>query len=131
MEMISRRIMIDLAECFAFLRPNAAGEIAEMIDRERQIGALGFADRLAVVDRLDQGKKLELLFDTVGDLVEDRGPLGRRGLAPGVLRLVRGVERKLDIGGLRARDLAHGLAGDRADVVEVIARRQERPICRR
>jgi hypothetical protein len=34
---------------------------------------------------------------------------------------MRGIERKLDVGGLRACDLAYRLAGDRADIFEVAA----------
>ena len=92
-----------------------------MIDGERDVGEGGLADRLAVVDGLDRGEHLEVLLHAVGDLVEDLGALGGRGVAPGVLGLMRGVERELDIGGLRAGDLADRLAGDRADIVEIIA----------
>ena len=51
--MIGDRVVIDFAQA-AFLGAQAAGEIAEMIDGQRQIGSLGLADRLAVVDRLDR-----------------------------------------------------------------------------
>ena len=44
------------------------------------------------------------------------------------LRLVRGVERQLDIGGLRAGDLADRLAGDRAEIVEILAVDRGHPI---
>ena len=118
--MIGDGVVIDLAER-SFLGADAGREIAEMIDGERDIGEGGLADRLAVVDGLDRGEHLEVLLHAVGDLIENLCPLGRRGIAPGVLRLMRRVERKLDIGGLRTRDLAYGLAGDRADIVEVIA----------
>ena len=113
-------VVIDLRQR-AFLRAEASGEIAEMIDGERDVGEGGLADRLAVVDGLDRGEHLEVLLHAVGDLVEDLGALGGRGVAPGVLGLMRGVERKLDIGGLRAGDLADRLAGDRADIVEIVA----------
>ena len=79
------------------------------------------ADRLAVVDGLDRGEHLEVLVDAVGDLVEDLGALGGRGVAPGVFGLMRGVERKLDISGLRAGDLADRLAGNGADIVEILS----------
>ena len=81
----------------------------------------GLADRLAVVDGFDRGEHLEVLLHAVGDLVQDLGALGGCGIAPGVLRLMRGIERKLDVGCLRAGDLADGLAGNRADIVEIIA----------
>ena len=38
-----------------------------------------------------------------------------------LLGLMGGVERKLDIGGLRTGDLTHRLAGDGADIVEILA----------
>ncbi len=50
------------------------------------------ADRLAVVPGLGDGEQLEVLLDAVGDLVEDVGALGHRGLAPGGSGGVRGVE---------------------------------------
>ena len=92
-----------------------------MIDGERDVGEARLADRLAIVDGLDRSEHVEVLLHAVGDLVQGLCALFGRHLAPGVLRLVRGVERKLDIGGLRARDLAHRLAGDRADIVEILA----------
>src|SRR6478672_8990730 len=113
-------VVVELAEG-AFLRTDAGREIAEMIDSERNVGEGGLADRLAVVDGLNRGEHLEVLLHAVGDLVDDRGSRRRRGAAPGILGLVRGVERKLDVGGLRARDLAHHLAGDRAYIVEIAA----------
>ena len=124
--MIGDGIVIDLRER-SFLSADARGEIAEMIDGERNVGEGRLADRLAVVDGLDRGEHLEVLLHAVGYFVEDLGALGRRGIAPGIFRLMRGVERKLDIRGLRARDLAYGLAGDRADIVEVAAGDRRHP----
>ena len=49
------------------------------------------------------------------------GPLGQRGLAPGVLGRVGGVEGQLHVLGGRPGDLAEGLAVDRADVDHVLA----------
>jgi len=73
------------------------------------------------LDGLDRGENLQILLHAAGDLVEDLGALGRRDVAPGILRLVRGVKRKLDACGLRANNLAYRLAGDRADILEVTA----------
>ena len=118
-KVISDRVVIDFAER-AFLGADAGREIAEMIDGQRNVGEGRFADRLAVVDGLDRRQHFEVFLHAVGDLVQDGGAGGGRCVAPGVLRLMRGIERKLDIGGLRARDLADGLAGNRADIVEII-----------
>ena len=105
----------------ACVRAQARGEIAEMIGGQRDIGEGRLADRLAIVDGLDRGEHFEVLFHAVGDFVQDLGAFGRRRVAPSVLRLVGGVERKLDIAGLRTGDLTHRLAGDGADIVEILA----------
>ena len=88
--MISDSIMIDLGKT-SFLRADAAGEIAEMIDRERQVGGLRFANRLAIVDRLDEGQEIELLFDAVGDAQKRERAFGGGGSSPGFPRRMRGV----------------------------------------
>jgi hypothetical protein len=105
----------------AFLGADARREVAEVIDGERNVRGACLADRLAVVDGLDRGDELQILRHAVGDLVEERGALGRRRIAPGVLRLMGGVERKLDVGRLRPGDLADRLARDGADIVEIPA----------
>jgi len=94
---IGDRVLIELAER-AFLRADARREVAEVIDGKRNVRGACLADRLAVVDGLDRGDELQILRHAVGDLVEERGALGRRRIAPGVLRLMGGVERKLDPG---------------------------------
>jgi len=52
-----------------------------VIDGQRQVGVECLADRLAVVPGLGQRERLEVGFDAVGDLVEDVGAFGGRGLA--------------------------------------------------
>jgi hypothetical protein len=47
-----------------------------MIHRQRHVGGPGLADRLAVVDCLDEGQGLEIGLDPVGDPVQDVGPVG-------------------------------------------------------
>src|SRR5664279_4082556 len=90
-----------------------------MVDGQRDVGAQGFADRLAVVPALGDGDLLEVLLDAVGDLVQDHCAVGCRGLAPGRCGLVRGVQRQLDIFLRRPGDLAERLAVHRGDVLEV------------
>jgi ParB family chromosome partitioning protein len=103
-----------------FLGAGAAGEIAEMVDRQRQIGDRRLADRLAVVQGLNERQHRDVLFDAVGDRVQD-GRAGRcRGFPPGVFRLVRGVEGGFDILCGRPGDLAERLAGDRAEIAEIL-----------
>ena len=120
MEMISDRVVVDLGER-PFLRPDRAGEITEMVDRERQIGGHRLADRLAIVPGFGRRQHLEIRLHAVGDFVENHRPLSWAGPAPGILRSVRRVERGLDVGRVRARNLANRLAGDRRDVVEISA----------
>ena len=91
----------------------APGEIAEVIDRQRDVGVQRLADRLAVVPGFGDRDRLQVLLDPVGDLVQDHRPLGRRRLAPRGCRGVRGVQRLLDIGLVRPRHLAERLAGYR------------------
>ena len=66
-----------------------------------------------------RASRSRLAFELVGDLVEDTRALLDGGLAPGVLGLVGGIQRQLDIGRRRARHLAELLAGDRAWIVEI------------
>ena len=75
-EVVGDGVLVELGEP-AFLGPDAAGEVAEVIDRQREVGRGGLADRLAVVDRLDEGEGLEVGLDPVGDPVEDVGAVRR------------------------------------------------------
>ena len=70
----------------AFLRADAAGEVAEMIDRQRHVGDRRLADRLAVVDGLDE-RRARSRFSSMRSAILFRivGALGGRGLAPRVL----------------------------------------------
>ncbi len=129
-EVVGDGRLVDLGER-AFLRADAAGEVAEVIDGERQVGGHRLADRLAVVDRLDGGELGEVRLHAVGDLEQDGGAGGRRRLAPGVGGGVRGVERLLDVLGGRAGDLADDLAADRRAVLEVLALAPAAPTRRR
>ena len=118
MIVIGDGVVVDLGDA-AFLGAHDAGEIAPVIDDERHVGMGRLADRLAVVERLDQRQQVEIGFQLVGDLVEDARAFGDRGLAPGILGLVGGIEREFDVGRRGARHLAELLAGDRARIVEV------------
>ena len=110
--------MVDLADA-AFLGADAAGEIAEMVDRERQVGGHGLADRLAIVPCLAGGEHFEIFFHAVSDPVEDQCALSNRGLAPGIFRGMGGVEGEFDVGGIRPRNGADVLARDGRRIVEI------------
>ncbi|EJZ06057.1 hypothetical protein MFORT_28624 [Mycolicibacterium fortuitum subsp. fortuitum DSM 46621 = ATCC 6841 = JCM 6387] len=119
-EVVGDGVLVDLRER-AFLGPQHAGEVPEVVDRQRDVGVQRLADRLAVVPRLGQSDRFEVLLDAVGDLVEDDGARSRRGLAPCRRGGVRGVQRLLDVGLGGAGHLAEHLAGDRRRVLEVAA----------
>ena len=120
MEVIGHGVVVDLGDG-AFLRADAAGKVAPVIDGQRQIGGRGFADGLAVVPGLGQRQDVEVVFHALGDLVEDDGALRGTGVAPGFAGGVGRVERALDVLRVGARNLAEGFAGDRGDVFEILA----------
>ncbi len=125
--MIGDRVVIDLGDR-AFLGAHAAGEIAKVIDGERQVGRHRLADRLAVVERLDHGEQLEVRLHLIGDFIQEHGALGGSRLAPRLADLVGGVEGELDILGGRAGDFAQRLAGHRREVGEVFAFHRWHPL---
>ena len=127
MIVIGHRVVVELAER-AFLGAHAAREVAEMIDRQRQVGEIGLADRLAVVVGLDRGEERQILLHAVRDAIEHPRALGHRRAAPAVGRRVRGIDRQLDVLGLGAGDLADHLAGGRRDVVEIAALDRRDPL---
>ena len=57
-EVVGDGVVVDLADR-AFLGADAAGEVAEVVDGERQVGGRRLADRLAVVERLDDREHVE------------------------------------------------------------------------
>jgi hypothetical protein len=118
--MIGDGVVVDLADR-AFLGAHHAGKIAEMVDRQRQVGGAGLTDRLAVVPGLGDGETLQILFHAIGDPVQDRGALGDAGAAPGRLGGMRRIEGRLDVLRVGARDLADDLTGHRRGVVEIFA----------
>ncbi|CFW91781.1 Uncharacterised protein [Bordetella pertussis] len=122
-EVVGHGVGVDLRDG-ALLRPDAAREIAEMVDRQRQVGRGGLAQRLAVVDRLGHRQHGQLSLDAVGDAQQDVGPLGGRGARPRGARAMRRVQRQFDVGRARARHAAKRLAGNGRQIVEVL------PACR-
>ena len=119
MEVVSDGVLVDLREA-AFLRADGTGEVAEVVDREGDVGVERLAHRLAVVPRLRDGDLLEVLLHPVGDPVEDECPLRGRGLVPRRCRRPCRVEGGLDVLGGAAAHLAERLAGDRGGVLEVL-----------
>jgi hypothetical protein len=120
MEMIGDGILVYLGDA-TFLRTHDAGEIAPVVHDQRHVGMGGFPDRLTVVERLDQRQQIEVAFNLVRDLVENAGALLDGCAAPGVLGLVGGVQRELDVGRRGTGNLAEPLTGDRARIVKILA----------
>ncbi|MNS22584.1 hypothetical protein D3C72_543840 [compost metagenome] len=72
MDVIGHGAFVDFRGA-AFLSADAASEVAEVVDRQRNVGIEGFADRLAVVPGFGNGQQFEVLLDTVGDLQQNVG----------------------------------------------------------
>ena len=120
-EVVGDGVVVDLA-ARALLPAQHAGEVAEVVDGQRQVGGQRLADRLAVVPRLGDGQRLEVLLDAVGDPVEDeRSARPSEVLPQAGAGGVRGVQGGLDVLGGAAADLGEGPAGHRGDVLEVLA----------
>jgi hypothetical protein len=119
-EVIGDGILVDLAGSSLF-GADAAGEVAEVVDSERDVGVQGLADGLAVVEGFGLGEELEVLCHAIGDPVKDGGAFGGREAGPGVLGSVGGVECELYVfrGGLG--ELGEVGAVDGALVDEVLA----------
>ncbi len=118
--------MVQLADR-AFLGADTAGEIAEMVDGQRDVGIGRFAQRLAIVPGLGFGDQGQVVLDTLGDGQQDVGAFGDRSAAPGGAGGVRGIQRAFDVLGRRTRHFAQLLAVDRRQVVHVAAQHRFAP----
>ena len=98
-----------------------AGEVAEVVDGERQVGGQRLPHGLAVLPTLDDGELLEVVLDALSDLQEHIGTLGGTRPAPRVLGGMRGIEREVDVRGGAPGDLAERLAVHGRRVLEVEA----------
>ena len=119
---------LSISEIDPVLAADHAGEVAEMVCRERDVGGERLAHRLAVVPALGHGEQLGVLFDRVGDPVEHERPFRHRPIAPGVLGGVGGVECELDVLGARARHLGERLPRRRGAVLGVLALHRRHPV---
>jgi hypothetical protein len=127
LEVVGDRLLVDHRDR-PLLGPQASGEVAEVVDGQREVGGQRLPDRLPVLPALGDGEHLEVFLHPVGDPVEDVGPLGRAGRAPGDGSGVGGVEGQLDIAGVGPGDLAELLARAGGDVGEVPAGGRSDPL---
>jgi len=66
-EVVGDGVFVDIAER-SFLGAQAASEVTEVIDGERNIGVQGFANCLAVIDSFSVCQRFEIGFQAVGNL---------------------------------------------------------------
>ena len=84
--------------------------VEEVRGRERKIDVARLADRLAAVQRLEDGELPRALLEDARDPVEVLRPLGRREAGPAVLeRVPRRGDGQADLLGGRLPDLGEGL----------------------
>src|SRR3546814_1335090 len=85
------------------------GEVAEVVDGERDVGGEGLAHRLAVLPRLGHGDLLEVGLHAVGDLVQNDRALGGRRALPRLECLPRDLHGAVDVfdGAAPARSEEH------------------------
>ena len=105
MELIGDRIVVDLGKA-AFLSSNGASEVADMVDRERHIGRGGLPNGFAVVPGFGQREQVEVFLHAIGDLVENNRAFRDAGATPCFPGRMGGVERRLDVAGVRAGHFA-------------------------
>lgn len=86
----ANRFVDDQAQCVVVQRGCPAvftaedtGEIAEMVGRCRDVDGFRFPDGLAVIQGFDEGQRISILFDDVGDFQEDRLPFDGGYFFPG------------------------------------------------
>ncbi len=127
MEVIGDSVFIHLANP-ALLGTNTGGEIAEVVNRQRHVGGHGFADRFAVVPGLSRGQQLQVLLHAIGNLEQDRGAILHRGVRPFLFYLVGSIQRQIDIALAGTGDFAQRLAGDRGEVLVIIAVDRRNPV---
>ena len=102
---------------------DARGLLAEPAHELAAVGDLAarLGERLAHLDRHEQGEVLLALLQQVERAPEDLGALARRRRRPRGERLDGGVERRLAVGGRGIRDLLDDRAGRRVVDLERLA----------
>jgi hypothetical protein len=74
-----------------------AGEVAEMVGCCRDVDGLRFPDGLAVVQGFDEGQRVGILIDDVGDFQEDGLSFSGRYVLPGREGSLGGADSGVDV----------------------------------
>lgn len=119
MEVIRHRVVVDLAQR-TFLSADRSREIAEVVDRQRDVRRQRLTHRLAVLPALRDRQSLKIGFHPLGDPQQDVRPIGGRGVPPGRGGRVRRVECLLHVLSCSPRDLREDLAVDGTRVLEIL-----------
>ena len=83
MDVVGHGVFVDFADA-TFLRTDTAGKIAEMVNRQRNVGIECFAHGFAIVHGLGVGELFEVGFDAIGDFQQNIGAFCRRGFTPAI-----------------------------------------------
>ena len=127
MEVVGDGVLVNIGNA-AFLSAHAAGEVAEVVDGQGNVGVQRFADRLAVVDGLGVGEHFEVLLETVGDLQQRVGAFGGGRASPLVGDGVGGIQGQFDVFGRRTGGLGVGFSGNGGDNTKVLALDRGNPL---
>ena len=105
-----------------------AGVMVEVAGDQGNVDVARFADRLAVVDRLEHGKEALALLHVAGERVEMTRTLVAGERRPFRQRLARRRDRRVDVGVRALRRAGDPLAGRRVEHVEQRAGLGEPPV---
>src|SRR5690606_35777887 len=111
--------VVDLAQR-ALLGAHRTGEVAEVVDGQRDVRRQRLAYGLAVLPALRDRERLQVGLHAVGDLQQDVGPLGCRPAPPAGRRRVGRVQGRLDVLRRAARHLGERLPVHRTRILEVL-----------
>ena len=115
-----------LARALALEQPRRAGEEAQVVDHDRHLVAR-VGERLADVRRLDFGELVGVLLEHARQLEQHRGALARGRIEPLRQRLLRRLDRRVDVLGRAPRNLGEHLLGRRVQHLHGLAGGSLRP----
>ncbi|MNL39867.1 hypothetical protein D3C87_1621760 [compost metagenome] len=110
LEVIGHGVAVHFADP-ALLGANTGGKIAEMVNRQRNVGCCGFTDRFAVVPGFCRSQQLQILLHPVGNFEQNSGAILNGGVRPFLFRFMRCIQRQIDVFLTGAGDFAQRLPG--------------------